>query len=159
MSSAPRSCAEARVKVRAAEHDDEWAAGAQGVDQIGLVGLVEGRDVDHPHLADMPRRTLTGQEHLVDSYELSRPVGRKVPTCRPWHSIERGVRPHLALEAGPWLSQEGKLFRRRFPSEHYIAMRVPAESINDRLVLKLKVVIVLRGVLPKEALRHLVNEP
>jgi len=63
MSSAPRPCAEARVKVRAAEHDDEWAAGAQRVDQIGLVGLLEGRDVDHSPLADVGRRLVTNQEH------------------------------------------------------------------------------------------------
>jgi len=63
MSSAPRPCAETRVKVRAAEHDDEWAAGAQGVDQIGLVGLFEGRDVDRPHLARVARRLVTNQEH------------------------------------------------------------------------------------------------
>ena len=63
MSSAPRSCAEARVKVRAAEHDDELGAGAEGVDQVRLVGVVKGRDVDRPHLPDVARRLITNQEH------------------------------------------------------------------------------------------------
>lgn len=122
-------------------------------------GLVEGRDVDHPHLPDVPRRLIPDHEHLALSSGPSSHMFRQSAKLSALALIERGVRPHLALEAGPWLSQEGKLFRRRFPSKHYIAMRVPTESINDRLVLDLKVVIVLRGVLPKEALRHLVNEP
>ena len=65
MSSAPRPCAEARVKVRAAEHDDELGAGAEGVDQVRLVGVVKGRDVDRPHLPDVARRLIPDHEHLA----------------------------------------------------------------------------------------------
>ena len=60
---------------------------SEDADHEDLIGLGEGREVHHPHPADVARRLIPDQLRLVDSSKACRPVERKVPMRRPWDAL------------------------------------------------------------------------
>lgn len=84
---------------------------SEDADHEDLIGLGEGREVHHPHPADVARRLIPDQLRLVDSSKACRPVERKPPNCRPWHSVGTQLDPPNYHSVGPGTRLESRFSR------------------------------------------------